>query len=729
MPTSTDSQQLKAYLDSITREGAIEAIADDKETVMRMTGARPVRKSDAERAHAAVQKLAGGKEISAQEAFFIEAIIIPDKRPAILIQDGDYSVTHEDWLHLNDDGASRAHILRALPAIGRIELPGHPQLPYGGTGFVVGPDLVMTNRHVAEIFTSGLGLSDLQFRPGLAAGIDFRREAGAEASRFFAVRSVAMIHPYWDMALLRVDGLDADIRPLTLSQRHPEDLLDSEIAAIGYPAFDPRNDAAVQDRVFGGIYNVKRLQPGLLRQRRLQESYRHMVDAVTHDASTLGGNSGSAVLDLAADEVVALHFAGLYRDANFAVPSFELSRDGAVVDAGVDFGRDDDLNVERPNPWAEHWDAADRRAEGLTSVSSPSPDGPAASAAQAQAAPNEASLTIPLTVTVRLGAVMATAGAALAGQSAGAAAATEAMVEPLHSEDYDARPGYDPDFLGVPAPMPTATNPGDLSTLDGGDPIIPYVHFSLVMNRHRRLAQITAANVDGNPEHREPEPGRSYTRRALNGFASNNDRERWFTDPRLPATHQLPDRFFNKDRKAFDKGHIVRRDAVAWGRSYEEVQLANGDTFHATNCSPQVRGFNQSSLGGIWGQLENHVLAEAATERLCVFAGPVLKDSDRLFQGVDDDGPIQVRIPSAYWKVIACASEGDLQVFAFKLEQDLADVAFEFQVTPVWKERQIALDALERELGSVAFDARLHRADQAGKGPAEAIRLRAGIGS
>jgi hypothetical protein len=43
-------------------------------------------------------------------------------------------------------------------SIGRIELPTNPSIPYGGTGFVVGPNLLMTNRHVARLFTEGLGM-------------------------------------------------------------------------------------------------------------------------------------------------------------------------------------------------------------------------------------------------------------------------------------------------------------------------------------------------------------------------------------------------------------------------------------------------------------------------------------------------------------------------------------------------------------------------------------------
>ena len=40
-----------------------------------------------------------------------------------------------------------------------------------------------------------------------------------------------------------------------------------------------------------------------------------------HDASTLGGNSGSAVIDLETGEAVGLHFAGSYLQANYAVPA------------------------------------------------------------------------------------------------------------------------------------------------------------------------------------------------------------------------------------------------------------------------------------------------------------------------------------------------------------------------------------------------------------------------
>lgn len=37
------------------------------------------------------------------------------------------------------------------------QLPNSPSIPYAGTGFVVGEGLLMTNRHVAQLFSQGVG--------------------------------------------------------------------------------------------------------------------------------------------------------------------------------------------------------------------------------------------------------------------------------------------------------------------------------------------------------------------------------------------------------------------------------------------------------------------------------------------------------------------------------------------------------------------------------------------
>ena len=126
----------------------------------------------------AARKSMTDEPLTPNEQFALEAIIIPDKRPAVDVVNGDFVVTHPLWTRFSTDAAIHARLKDALPSIGRIELPTNPSVPYGGTGFVVGKDLLMTNRHVAEIFASGLGVRTLSFRPGSAA-VDFKREKGS----------------------------------------------------------------------------------------------------------------------------------------------------------------------------------------------------------------------------------------------------------------------------------------------------------------------------------------------------------------------------------------------------------------------------------------------------------------------------------------------------------------------------------------------------------------------
>jgi hypothetical protein len=87
-----------------------------------------------------------------QEA--LEAIIHKRYRPAIFIQNGSFKTPPPYWEHLGD-GENRKRIEATIPSIGRIELPHHPLTPYGGTGFVVGENLIMTNRHVAALLPRG----------------------------------------------------------------------------------------------------------------------------------------------------------------------------------------------------------------------------------------------------------------------------------------------------------------------------------------------------------------------------------------------------------------------------------------------------------------------------------------------------------------------------------------------------------------------------------------------
>lgn len=394
-------KQLKRYLEKISPE-----VYDSPGTAL-----EGLESNDAEhgRLNMGLEKLASGQEMSFSETQGLEAIIHKKFRPALFVINDRFNAPSHPWSHFNEDSI-RATIEEAIPLIGRIELPAESGIPFGGTGFVVGKGLIMTNRHVAELFARGVGTNGLRLKPGMSAGINLRREVipTPEVVDLEVVR-IVMIHPFWDMALLQVNGLPED-RWLKLSTQHTEDLIGRDIAVIGYPAQDRRNDMDLQNEIFGGVYNVKRLQPGKLDPQRRISSFGNAVDAATHDASTLGGNSGSAVIDVQSGKILALHFAGLYLDANFAVPTAELARDQRVVDSGVCF----DGSVDSDAPWTHRWASADNLKEqsAAAPVSKSVQANSAQTSMQASAGKpgsvtpvgnTQVSITIPLTITVSLG--------------------------------------------------------------------------------------------------------------------------------------------------------------------------------------------------------------------------------------------------------------------------------------------------------------------------------------
>lgn len=348
-----ERRRLRAHLQRILPHG-VEAIADAPDTLERLApalGRRAPSTRQGDRARAAIVGLARDEEVAPDGMMAIEAIILPELRPVVDIAHDSFEAPEGLWAHLGE-GEVRRRLLDAIPSVARIELRDVPGVPYVGTAFVVGPDLVMTNRHVAELFTSGLGRDALVFKPGLSARVDFREEIVDSPSIELDVIEPVMIHPHWDMAILRVAPLAPAQRVMRLSVEHPDDLIGHEIGVIGYPAFDPRNDATIQNHVFRGVYNVKRLQPGSLTGRRTVRSFRRLVNALAHDASTLGGNSGSAVIDLTTGRVVALHFAGIYKRSNFAAPTHELARDPRVRALGLGF---EGTPPEGAPGWLDAW--------------------------------------------------------------------------------------------------------------------------------------------------------------------------------------------------------------------------------------------------------------------------------------------------------------------------------------------------------------------------------------
>jgi len=719
---SSKPEQVARYLDRVVRKnkaGLEELVRNVQLPGQESAGESPLRKQ-AEEGLKAVEQ---GRVPTPDQTAGLEAIILPAIRPVLDVVDGDFQTDHPLWLKLNTDEAIRTPLRRAIPSIGRIELPGNPSYPYGGTGFVVGDRLVMTNRHVAGIFTSGVGTT-ATIRSGFRAGIDLLRELDRPTGPTLPVKSVVMVHPYWDMALLELEEMPDGVEPLKLAQLDPAADHMIEVAAIGYPAFDTRNDQTVQNDLFRRVFGVKRLQPGTLGGRQSTESFGKMVDALAHNCSTLGGNSGSALVDLTSGEVVALHFGGRYRITNYSVPAFELARDGRVVDAGVTFAQPAPGGTP---PWADWWTGAESTSDGRPAESRRSSSSATAAPPQSRVLPDgSVQIVVPLYVTLRLGSP--SAGVTVStrdAQTGDQSGATEAMVMPWHDDDYDSRSGYDANFLGVKVPMPRPRTPSAVARTKDGGRVLHYQNFSVVMHAERRIALFTASNVTAEAKLKKPEKNKSYSRKSLSGLG-DNDQERWFPDPRLGDEFQLPDVFYTRDDGAFDKGHIVRREDVAWGKTYQSLRIANGDTYHVTNCSPQVAGFNRSAAGkDNWGDLENHVLKGAASERYCQFAGPVLDSGDQVFEGrAGGTNRVRVRIPTRYWKLIVVKTQDGLASYAFVQEQDLSDVPLEFAAGP-FRRFMVSLDELQ-DLAGVTFPDAVRNGDRFGTDEGVEVAFNAG---
>ncbi|MEV7521977.1 serine protease [Streptomyces sp. NPDC091371] len=291
-----------------------------------------------------LEKLAAGRsgDVDDDEYFGVEAIVLLEGRPAILVQGQDFAAQQGDWALL--DG-QRDAIRQSIARVGRVEVSGHAELDWLGAGFLVSPFAVMTNRHVAAEFARADSAGGFVFRQGMGARIDTAEELGAPAadgSFEFDVTEVLGMHQDVDMALLRVSPASSGggelPSPLALAADAPPDLAGRPVYVVGYPAADGRRgEPAAMSRIFMDVYNVKRLQPGTATALLPEEDGAGAGFTMTHDCSTLGGNSGSPVFDLADHRVLGLHFGGRFGSANYAVPLFELTDDPLLERAEVNW--------------------------------------------------------------------------------------------------------------------------------------------------------------------------------------------------------------------------------------------------------------------------------------------------------------------------------------------------------------------------------------------------------
>lgn len=272
--------------------------------------------------------------LSAEEVLGLECVLLLYGRPAVQAGEEGLASVPPFWNVLEDQ---REDVEMAQRGVGRIELLGHPEYDWAGTGFLVNENVLMTTRRVAELFVEQRGEGRWQFRPGITAWMNYRTAYQSVSGAGYRLQNVVGVHDRYDLALFEVERPQLNgtaPAPLALAALAPERLEGRAVYLIGYPVRDARrNEPETIARIFRDVYNVKRVEPGLLRGSL---SF-HEVHLLRHDCGPLGGTAGAPLLDLETHQVLGLQTTSRYLDSGIAVPLYALRDDPLLRRAGVTF--------------------------------------------------------------------------------------------------------------------------------------------------------------------------------------------------------------------------------------------------------------------------------------------------------------------------------------------------------------------------------------------------------
>lgn len=494
----------------------------------------------------------------------------------------------------------------AAQAIGRVNIRDERGRLVGyGTGSLVSPELLLTNHHVLT-----------EARVASWSSVEFDYQDGPDGNP------------------LPLCGFELDPDRFFLAD---EDL-DFALVAVKAPAGQlsrfgfNRLVEAEGKAIVGDFVTIIQHPRGEKKQVALREN--RIVDVLDvflhYETDTEPGSSGSPVFN---DqwEIVALHHAGV------PAPGGEL---GGIVNEGIRVSRLLAFLRAQDVPSAQRA-MLDRLFVERTTV----PAAPLTPVVTDGDARTTITLTVPFDIRLR-------------GEAIEQAAPAEEAV--TIDTDYGNRRGYDPDFLSGGHRVPLPGLPPDLVELASvnrmatAEPryVLPYHHFSVVLNKRRGLAFFTAVNIDG-----------------ASGLRLRREQDRWTLDPRVPADEQIGEGVYQKN--PLDRGHLVRRLDPAWGASQKIAKIANDDTFHFTNCTPQHEDFNQNKT--TWAGLEDYILEAADNQdfKVSVFTGCVFAEDDDSYRGV--------LLPRQYWKVVSMVNDtGELSATGYLLSQDELISGLEF---------------------------------------------------
>jgi V8-like Glu-specific endopeptidase len=250
----------------------------------------------------------------------LEAIVKTDgSRPTFLIREGEVDTKSSPLGTWGDTLDGDNTLKDAITCIGRLNDPSSSP-GYQGTGILIQENLVMTNRHVLQKIARKSG-DEWFLKPG--TNIDFGHEfRGIESLDRRPLKKVVFVgsraivdpidHSKLDVALIELEPATSETRPLHIMSIDISKDWNASIPAIftiGYPFQPPRGvySPTLLEQLFQQLYGYKRLAPG----EPVRPSTSISEWTVTHDATTLGGNSGSVIVVAGRSKIAAgLHYAG-----------------------------------------------------------------------------------------------------------------------------------------------------------------------------------------------------------------------------------------------------------------------------------------------------------------------------------------------------------------------------------------------------------------------------------
>jgi hypothetical protein len=286
--------------------------------------------------------------LSERQLSCLELIVRTVGRPAMRYKNGKVETPPNE---LGDNArwyalviTDRDRINNVSGSIGRI---GSSSYPVIGTGWLIGPTHVVTNKHVAcELVKDRTRPPETwQIDPAKSGFIDFAYTDGSPSPAQFDIEKLVCCASTVDLAILQIHAANATLpkpiiidwkesslgRKLYSSEEEKERFQGDEIYTVGHP-YRPGSTQPILD-VFGQADGRKRCSPGVITQVDKQKP------EFQHDCSTLGGNSGSCVVSFSNHAAVGLHFGGHAAagsaalgigTTNYAIAFARLPNDNAI---------------------------------------------------------------------------------------------------------------------------------------------------------------------------------------------------------------------------------------------------------------------------------------------------------------------------------------------------------------------------------------------------------------